>query len=145
MFRRLPIVFVALSLIGSAGCQSENKPKAHPARGKVVYKGTGEVATKLAGAQIMLQPVSDPKSSQVRGVIDDDGTFSLGSIIDGQNVGGAAPGEYRGRIVPSDGAMGRRGRPPIDPKYLTYDKSGIRVTITTGKNEVIIEVEEQRR
>jgi hypothetical protein len=103
------------------------------------------MATRLAGAQVTLEPLSDPKSSQVRGVIDDDGTFSLGSIIDGQNVGGAAPGEYRGRIVLSDGGGGRRARPPIDPKYLSYDKSGIRVTITSGKNEVIIEVEEQRR
>lgn len=139
------IGFAALVLLGTSGCYSENKPKTYPARGKVVFKGTGETATRLAGAQVTLQPVSDPKSSQVRGVIDDDGTFSLGSIIDGQNFGGAAPGEYRGRIVLSDGAAGRRARPPIDPKYLTYDKSGIRVTLTAGKNEVIIEVEELRR
>jgi hypothetical protein len=134
-----------LTLLGTAGCQSENKSKTYPARGKVVYKGTGENATRLAGAQVTLELVSDPKSVQVRGAIDDDGTFSLGSIIDGQNVGGAVPGEYRGRIVLSDGGLGRRARPPIDPKYLTYDKSGIRVTLTAGKNEVIIEVEEQRR
>lgn len=143
--RRLSIGFLALSLVGAAGCQTENKPKTYPARGKVVYKGTGETATRLAGAQVMLESVSDPKSVQVRGVIDDDGTFSLGSILNGQNVGGAPPGEYRGRIVLSDGATGRRARPPIDPKFQRYDKSGILVTLSAGKNEVVIEVEESRR
>src|SRR4051794_3266931 len=99
------IGLTALALFGAAGCQSENKSKTYPARGKVVYKGTGENATRLAGAQVTLELVSDPKSVQVRGVIDDDGTFSLGSIVDGQNVGGAVPGEYRGRIVLSDGGF----------------------------------------
>ena len=57
----------------------------------------------------MLESVSDPKSVQVRGVIDDDGTFSLGSILNGQNVGGTPPGEYRGHIVLSDGRDGPEG------------------------------------
>ena len=35
-------------------------------------------------------------------------------------------------------------RPPIDPKFLRYHKSGILVTLQAGKNEVVIEVEEAR-
>ncbi len=131
----------------AAGCgRSNGKLKTYPVRGKVVIKGTGEPATRLEGAAVMLEPVADPAGAQVRGEIGDGGTFALGSIIGGQNVGGVPTGEYRVRIALPGGGPRRGVRLPVDAKYLSYDTSGLRVTVAAGTNDdVTIEVEEPRR
>jgi hypothetical protein len=137
-------VCAALAVL-AAGCAAEGKSKTYPVRGKIVYKGTGQAATQLAGGYVVLEPVGDPKSTQVRGVIDDDGTFSLGSVIDSQSVGGVLPGEYRARIQLADGGRRPASRGPIDPRFLSYDKSGLRMVVKAETNHVTLEVEEPRR
>ncbi|HEY1375234.1 MAG TPA: hypothetical protein VGF55_00480 [Gemmataceae bacterium] len=136
----------AVLALAAAGCQSDHKPKTYPVRGRVVYRVKGEPATRLEGAAVMLEPVADPKSAQVRGEIGDGATFSLGSIIDGQNVGGAPAGEYRVRIDLPGAAPRHNVRLPVDPRFLSYDKSGVRVTIPASTtDDLVIEVEEPRR
>jgi hypothetical protein len=142
-----PLVGTVCAVLAAlaAGCAAGGKPKTYPVRGKVVYKGTGQAAARLAGGTVVLESVADPKGAQVRGVIDDDGTFSLGSVIDNQSVGGAPPGDYRVRIQLADPGRRPAARSPIDPRFLSFDKSGLRVAVKEETNDVTLEVEEPRR
>src|SRR5262245_32242645 len=87
-----------LTLLGAVGCGS-GKPKAYLVTGKVIYKGTGELATRLSGGYVCLESPTDVNNKPV-GQIEDDGTFFLGTVIEGTNLGGVLPGEYRVRVVP---------------------------------------------
>jgi hypothetical protein len=142
--RRLVWLGCTLAFVGLAGCGGGG-PKTYPVRGKVVYKGTGEAALKLANGYVILEAASDP-GQVVQGQIDEEGTFALGSVIDGQSVGGVRPGEYRVRVVPpADEDTGKLVRRVLDPRFLSFDKSGIRLTVTAGTNDVTIEVEPPKR
>ena len=133
----------ALALL-AAGCASA-KLKTYPVTGKVVYKGKGEPATRLAGGYVCLQSVTDPENKPV-GQIEDDGTFFLATVVGTQNLGGVLPGEYKVRVVPpASTATGKLAAGVLDPRFLAFDKSGLRLTITDGANDVSIEVERPRR
>lgn len=136
------IACLGLLLVCLAGCGGSSQ--AVTVTGKVVYKGTGEPASLLAGGSVGLQSVTDPENKPV-GKIDDDGTFFLGTTIGEKNLGGVLPGEYRGRVIPPQNEAGRTDRRLIDPRYMSFDKSEIRVTIKPGKNELTIEVEKAKR
>ena len=60
------LVGVALALLGAVGCQSDRPAKGSPVTGKVVYKGTGEAATRLAGGYVCLQ--SHSKQAEFKNV-----------------------------------------------------------------------------
>jgi hypothetical protein len=137
--------WAALALL-AAGCGPSGL-KTYPVQGKVVYKGTGELATRLAGGYVILEPPSGAAPSQVQGQIEEDGTFSLGSVIDGKNLEGAPAGEYRARVVPPRDAESRRPvRGVLDPRFQSFDKSGIRLTVKAGANDnVTVEVDRPRR
>src|SRR5438105_4314064 len=139
------LVGVALALLGAVGCQSDRPAKGSPVTGKVVYKGTGEAATRLAGGYVCLQSVTDPDNKPV-GPIEDDGTFALGTVIGDTNLGGVLPGEYRVRVVPPTSSnTGKLVPGVLDPRFTSFDKSGLRLTIVAGKNDVTLEVERPRR
>jgi hypothetical protein len=140
------ILCAMLALPGAVGCGS-GKLKTYPVTGKVVYKGTGEVAKKLAGGYVIFESVSDPANNNGQGQIEEDGTFALGSVIDGANVGGVLAGEYRVRVVPpKDGESRRTIRGLLDPRFERFDKSDLRLTVKAGNNDdVTIEVEPPRR
>jgi hypothetical protein len=112
--------------------------------GKVVYKPNGELATLLAGGNVCLQSVNDPENKPV-GQIDSDATFFLGTRVGEKNLGGVLPGEYRVRVVPPQNEAGRSTRGLIDPRFMSFDKSGIRLSVVPGKNEVVVEVEKPKR
>jgi hypothetical protein len=134
----------ALALVGTAGCGAP-KSKALTVTGKIVYKGTGESATRLSGGYVCLQSVTDPNNKPV-GQIEDDGTFFLGTVVEGQNLGGVQPGEYRVRVVPpASGETGKLAAGVIDPRFMSFDKSGIKVTVAAGENTLTLEVERPRR
>src|SRR5207237_5036985 len=88
-------------LVGAAGCGAGKQQSAYPVTGKVVYKGTGEPVPRLSGGYVCLEAVADPNNKPV-GEIEDDGTFFLGTVVEGKNLGGVLPGEYRVRIVPPE-------------------------------------------
>jgi hypothetical protein len=134
---------VALVVVAFTGCGGGG-PKAVTVTGKVVYKPNGEPATLLAGGNVCLQSVTDPENKPV-GRIDDDGTFFLGTTMGEKNLGGVLPGEYRVRVVPPQNEAGRTTRGLIEPRFMSFDKSDIRVTIGAGKNELTIGVERPKR
>jgi hypothetical protein len=136
------MICVGLMLASLAGCGE--KSQAVTVTGKVVYKGTGEPATLLAGGNVCLQSVTDPENKPV-GQIDDDGTFFLGTMVGEKNLGGVLPGDYRVRVVPPQNESGRTARGLIEPRFMSFDKSDIRLTIAAGKNDVTIEVEKPKR
>jgi hypothetical protein len=134
---------VGLILASLAGC-GDGQPKPVTVTGKVVYKSTGEPATLLAGGYICLQSVSDPENKPT-GRINDDGTFFLGTTVGEKNLGGVTPGEFRVRVVPPQNAAGRTTRGLIEPRFVSFDKSEIRVTIGPDKKELLIEVERPKK
>src|SRR5207248_10624934 len=114
---------LALVLTILAGC-GDGGSKAVTVTGKVVYKPNGEPATLLAGGSVCLQSVTDPENKPV-GRIDDDGTFFLGTTMGEKNLGGVLPGEYRVRVVPPQNDAGRTARGLIEPRYMSFEKSGV--------------------
>ena len=130
------------SLASVVGCGKGKQQTAYPVTGKVVYKATGEAVPRLSGGYVCLESVTDPNNKPV-GEIEDEGVFFLGTVVDGKNLGGVLPGEYRVRVVlPDDPAVNRLARKMIDSRFASFDKSGLRLTVAAGKNEdVKIEVE----
>jgi len=126
------------------GCGS-GESQAVTVTGKVVYKGTGEPAGLLAGGFVCLQSVAEAENKPM-GQIEDDGTFFLGTTVGSKSLGGVLPGDYRVRVVPPQKSSGRATtRGLIEPRYLSFEKSGISKTIVPGKNEITIEVEKAKR
>jgi hypothetical protein len=126
-----------------AAC-GDGQTKPATVTGKVVYKGSGEPATRLARGYVCLLSVADPNNKPT-GQIEDDATFFLGAAIDGKNLGGVLPGEYKVRVVPPQTESGRTARGLIEPRYQSFDKSGLLRTIVAGKNEITIEVEKAKK
>ena len=138
-------VYTAVICFGAVGC-SADKAKAFPVAGKIAYKGTNAAATKLAGTRLLFEPVSSTEKIQLQGVVEDDGTFSLGSIVNGKIVDGVLPGEYKGRLVPpKDDESGRPLKGLFDPRFENFDKSGIRLTVSAANPDFVIEVDRPRR
>jgi len=133
----------------AAGCKGEDKgPKGYPVSGKVVFKN-GDLK-KLVGGYVRLESVSDAKLKAV-GEIQEDGTFVMGSFVDGKPVGGVPEGEYRGRVDPpgSEKFEGDDTLPPpkkgeLLTKYLRFPTSELKYTIAPGENTITVEVEAKR-
>jgi hypothetical protein len=137
--------FVALGLVllaVASGCAGESWPKTYLVNGKVVVKN-GDVST-LAGGQVFLESVTEPKVTGA-GEIEEDGTFSVGCNIDGKDRAGIPAGEYRVCLKPpTDDEESPKRTGALQPRYRTYDKSGLKTTVTEGSNSPTIEVEASR-
>jgi hypothetical protein len=132
---------LVLALLGVAGC-GDKPPKIEgtAVRGKVVYKGKGNVGV-LAAGKVRLRSDANPELV-VFGTIEEDGSFVLGASAPGKSPGGVPAGEYKARIEPPDNDEGRP-LPVVHPKYLDFNRSGLRVTVPPP-GEVILEVERPR-
>ncbi len=134
---RLPLAFAILAV--AAGC-GEDGPKVYMTKGKVAFKGSGEIATQLQGCYIYMQQVEDPTITAVS-EIDLDGTFVLGSAIAGRPYQGLPPGTYRTRISPTTAF----GKPVISPRYEKFTTSKLQYTVEPRSSEITIEVERAGR
>jgi hypothetical protein len=139
--RGMAVVCVGLCVL-DVGCKSEPKLKSHIVRGTVVYKGSNQPATKFEGGYVILDPVPHTGNVIAQGTINDEGCFSIGSVIEGKSTPGVMTGEYRVRVVPvGNDATGRANRRMIQPKYMSFDTSGLKLTVTADMKDVILEVE----
>jgi hypothetical protein len=130
--QRACVGWAVLIAAGIAGCSSA--PTTYTVVGKVVYKGTGEPATRLEDGFIILEPITEPGAVSVQGGIDEEGMFRLGTIVGGKTYPGAVAGEFRGRIDPPS-------RRAVAHKYTQFDTSGIRITISGDRQDLVVEVE----
>jgi hypothetical protein len=139
--RRLVSAACAALALWAAGCGgTPPKIEGTAVRGKVVYKGKGNVA-QLASGRVRLRSPDDPDLVAV-GTIEDDGTFAIGASAPGKSPGGVPPGRYKVRIEPPPDDDGKPRR-LVHPKYLDFETSGLTVTVPPA-GEVILEVERPR-
>ena len=132
-FRTLAL---GLALV-AAGC-GDSGPPVYPVKGKVVFKGKGNMR-QLVGGMVRFQATSDPKLTPV-GEIEDGGVFTLGTVMDTKGRPGVPAGTYKARVEPRrfDGEEPARGA--IHPKYQDFDQSKLSFTVPVS-GEIVIEVE----
>jgi hypothetical protein len=124
----------ALFLAMATGCGSG---KTAPVGGKVVFKD----GTPLTAGQVVFRPVDEKLQVSARGDIEQDGTFILGTYKDGD---GAVPGKYQALINPPPRPKKREkaiGKPIIDPRFSSYETSGLEFEVTNRKNDFTIVVD----
>jgi len=122
-----------------AGC-GDGIPRGHPVEGKVVFKGKPGNMRQLAGGKVRFQSTSDPSIVAV-GVIEDDGSFVLGTTINKKSVSGVPAGQYKARLEPRPAdSDDTPALAPFAAKYLDYEKSGLTFTVPPPA-EIVIEVE----
>jgi hypothetical protein len=122
------------SLILLLACQRETGPATWQVKGKVVRRGA---PLKLPeGSSILFRSVSDPPV-QASGEIRPDGTFELWSDL---GKPGTVAGEHRVMILTPLLEVGQK--PPIPPRYQSYDTSGLKATVAPNhRNELTIELD----
>lgn len=131
-------VFVVL--FAALGCGGADGVKTHPVEGKVVFKGKGDVS-QLAGYRVNFETVGEPRVAG-SGEVAADGTFSVWCYLDGQDREGLPAGEYRVCIGPPRSDDGEPPRPSLlHPRYASFTKSGLKVTVSAGTNTPTLEVE----
>lgn len=120
-------VGLGVALLAALGC-GQDGPKTYPVNGKVVYKGQGDVA-RLEGSNVHFESVGEPKVTG-SGEIGPGGTFTAWCYLEAKDREGLPAGEYRVCVKPSsdDDGEARRGG-PVHPRYTSFDKSGLTVTV----------------
>jgi hypothetical protein len=139
--RRVAVRLAAgAALLAALGCGGSDGPATYPVRGSVAYKGGGDAA-KLAGYQVHFESTGTPKVTG-SGEVGSDGTFGAACHLDGKDREGLPAGDYRVCLQPPrDGGDSPVRGGPLHPKYTTFDKSGLKVTVGTGSNAPTLEVE----
>ncbi len=123
-------------LLAAAGCGGN---KLHPVRGQVVYQD-GSPVKGLEGGQVVFEGTGpDGKKYSATGPLDAEGRFELGTEKPGD---GAVAGKNRVLISPPT-SEGDIPKPKvIDPKYETFERSGLEYEVKPGqKNEYRIKVD----
>jgi hypothetical protein len=120
-----------------AGCtaaEAEKGPSTVPLEGRIEFTKGGNVKA-LADQSVVLQFESVDQPGVVAfGSIMEDGAFIMGTQTDEGGKAGVVPGTHRVRLN-ADQTSARL----VAPQFLSYDKSGIKVTVpTTG--ELVIKV-----
>ena len=124
------LMCVIVTLVGCGGSD-----RAYPVSGKVVYTDGRPV---VAGT-IEFESVDRQPKINARGIIQADGTFRLGTFADGD---GAVAGKHRAIVMwPVRTEDHDPGPSDVDPRYSSYDKSGLEFTVTDGDNDFTVEVQ----
>jgi hypothetical protein len=136
---------IAAFLLGliAAGCESEpsNQRPVYPVRGRVLFAGR-----PLANALLVFQPVgleNGDSGPRPTGRTDVDGVFELHTYVgdDGAPEGNylvaisLAPASRETNVFAKiDPATAKRGADPIGLRYAYPEKSGLKASVTAGKN-----------
>jgi hypothetical protein len=139
-----PVLLALAVLALAAGCGGDSTPRTYPVKGKIVFKDKSGKVHLLAGGKVRFLSTSDPQLKPV-GEIEDDGSFSMGTMWQEKGLPGVPEGQYKVRIeVPTDDDEGKPLRGLIHTKYENFDKSGLSVTVPVDR-EVILTVERPGR
>ena len=119
----LLILFAALVPGCSRGRQATG-PKTAPVRGKVVFTKGGDVKTLFdRQARIEFESVDQPGVRAV-GMIEEDGSFKVATVVEGSGSIGAVPGTHRVRFL-----LDERDEKFLAPQFMDFQKSGITVKV----------------
>lgn len=129
MGRKSLAVTAGLLLCCLSGC-GPSEPRTYSVTGKVALRG-GNVE-KLQGWSVQFQSVADPDMRAI-GDIGQDGTFKAMSIVNNRGKEGVVEGEHRLCIV----NLLAPNATLINPKFKTFESSGITVTVPLEKELVI--------
>jgi hypothetical protein len=128
------IAGLALLLAAATGCGARTT---YPVRGKVVFKD----GTPLTGGLVVFRPVDEKLQVSARGDIQHDGSFILSTYHEGD---GAVPGKYQAAITPPPRRKIREKpveKPIVDPRFESYDTSGLEFEVKRESNNFKIEVD----
>ncbi len=136
------IVLSAAILFVAVGCGgSDSSIKTYPVRGKVVLKGGN--ANRLERGKVWFQSTSDPSLKAV-GIIYEDGSFAMTTLLEDKGVLGVPAGQYHARVEPPTDEDHKPQPGLIHPKYQDFKKSGLNFTVP-GPDEIVIEVDRSGR
>jgi hypothetical protein len=127
------------ALLAALGCGGGDGVKTYPVNGRVVYKGKGDVA-KLEGGQVHFESLSEPRVI-ASGEIGSDGAFAVWCHLEGKDREGVPAGEYKVCVRPPKGDDAPRRGGPLHPRYQTFEKSGLKITVSPETNTPTVEVE----
>jgi hypothetical protein len=128
--RALLLVFLPAAI----GCGGSG---VYPAGGKVVFADD----TPLPGGVVLCEPVDGEAKVSVRGFINKQGEFRLGTYATDD---GAPEGKYRVKIQPPELMFideRHRPKPSIHARFTGFDTSKLEITVTRGKNDFTLTVE----
>lgn len=120
------------------GCSDNGQIPTYPVSGKVVFAD----GTPLPGGGLICLSDSDEASLSARGIINPDGTFTLGTYGEDD---GAIAGRHLVAIDPPipENFNPDAGPPPrvIHPRFQHHDTSGLEFTVSAeDPNEITLEV-----
>ncbi len=117
------------SLLGCGA--SDYKAKALPVEGVVKWE-KGPMATELEGGSVEFEKEG---AVAAKAGLTGDGSFMLDKPL--------APGTYRVRVVPP--AVPARKGAEVDPRFQSFDTSGLKFTATTEPSQVTLELKKRGR
>jgi hypothetical protein len=148
MDRRVSYCLRSVALLGILACLGCGGRRMYPVEGQVVW-ADGTPAKELAGGMVQFDLITDNAKESVspQGIIGEDGRFRLGTAKPGD---GAPPGKYRVLVMPliwTEGMLGDKPPPPpvLDPRFQSFDTSGLEVVVEAKSNDVPIKVERIRK
>lgn len=125
---------VVIACVLIAGCSKPPAPTATPLQGRVEFTKGGTVKD-LSDSQSAIEFESvDQPGVRSFGEINEDGTFALKTIKDGVVMTGVVEGAHRGRLN-----MDHAAKKKVDPRFLSFDKSGITIKVPSPQ-EIVIKV-----
>ena len=129
-YLRPRLSLVMLSLLFAAGC-GDNR---YPVHGKVIR----EDGAPISESMVVLESLDREPNITVRGDVDSDGSFELGTTKPGD---GAPAGKYRVKVTPLLANPDEPSHaPPFDSRFSDFKTSGLEFEVKPGPNEFLITV-----
>jgi hypothetical protein len=135
--------FFLCALVALPSC-NKGTHKVYPVQGRVIFKDTKQPLT--AGiVEFESHAENEKLRINARGAIETDGTFRLTTFEDND---GAVLGPHRVVVIPPIEGQQLQKTPKllVDARFMDYDKSGLRATVTTNpeENQFVFEVEKPK-
>ncbi|SRR6266849_4406958 len=124
-------LLTGLTWFGLMGCgASEHKSTAPPLEGFVQWE-RGPTVTELEGGSVEFEKDG---SVAATAALTGDGSFRLGTAL--------PPGKYRVRVVPPAKPLRKA---ELDPRFQSFDKSGLEFNATSEPGQVTLQLKKGRR
>lgn len=129
--RRVPFLLAAAAIALALASCGEKRTAVFPVRGKMFYRNK-----PASGALVILNPIGETNAKTIRpqATVGDDGSFEMTTYKDKD---GAPAGEYKATFVwLIENPRTKRDFSPLPLSYSDPEKSGVRLSIHEGSNEL---------